>query len=575
MARIDHPPVTFGDSFVPYSEQFGDIYFSPADGLNETKTVFLQGNNLPDAWQGRSSFTIAETGFGTGLNFLATVAEFAARPGECRHLHFISVEKFPLSPDQLIDALRPWRDQLPDVVDRLIRIYPLRMPGFHRLWFSDNVTLTLIFDDAIAAFSQLHACVDAWFLDGFAPAKNPEMWQPALYQQMARLSHADTTIASFTAAGDVRRGLQDAGFAIERVSGFANKRHRIIGTVTQGQPKPPTQVPSRIAIVGAGLAGATLAQTLQRYGLACTVFDQHPHMGLNASSNRLGLINPKIDLGHDTVMDLNQSMYGFALHRIRDAVPQTVALQQCGILHAATDDTRHQRQAKVYDTLNWLPGHVTQQADGLFFPDAATVNTGLLVEALLDGINVQWDQTIDTLNQLTADFDLVIIASSEAARQFYPHLEAILRPTRGQVTFIKPLANTLPYPITAGHYVASVSPDQWVTGATFQRGRTDTSPDTLDDDENIAALKMLVPTTAEPVVTGHWAQIRYATPDHRPVLGCVAPHVQIIAGLGSHGLQYSFMLAEIMASHLCGMPMPVGADVLDLLDLHRYPAASP
>lgn len=572
MARIAHPPVTFGDSSVPYSEQFGDIYFSPEDGLNETKTVFLQGNNLPLAWQDQAHFTIAETGFGTGLNFLTTVQELARQPGQCRHLHFISVEKYPLSTEQLRQALQPWRSFFPEAVDRLIAIYPLRIPGFHRLWFNDTVTLTLIFDDALDAFTQLQADIDAWFLDGFAPSKNPGMWQSGLYQQMARLSHAGTTIASFTAAGDVRRGLQDVGFTIERVSGFANKRHRIVGQFEQGPQKPTRQIPSRVAIIGAGLAGATTAQALRRYGIDCTIFDRNSHPGLNASSNRLGLINPKIDIGRRDVLDLGQSMYGFALHRICDM--DSVDFMQNGILHLAQDDTKRQRQAKITETLDWLPEHLQQQDNGLFFPDAATVNTGRLVDTLLEDVDVKWNSPLQSLGQLTADYDLMIVASSEAAQQFYPQLDRFLRPTRGQVTFIKPLDTSLTYPITAGHYVAAVSYDMWVTGATFQRGRTDSAADPADDLENIAALRELRPVITQPEIIDHWAQIRYATPDHRPVLGCVAPNVQVIAGLGSHGLQYSFLLAEIMANQLSHMPMPVGVNVLDLLDLNRYTASA-
>ena len=187
------------------SALFDDIYFSAADGLAETRHTFLAGNDLPAAWDGRPVFTIGETGFGTGLNFLAAWTLFAetARPGQ--RLHYVSVEKYPLARDDIARALAPWAGLFGGRLGDLLRLYPLRVPGFHRVLFGDGVALTLVFDDVNDALPGLDAPrgVDAWFLDGFAPAKNPDMWTDALFAQMARLSRPGATAASFTAAGTV------------------------------------------------------------------------------------------------------------------------------------------------------------------------------------------------------------------------------------------------------------------------------------------------------------------------------------------------------------------------------------
>ncbi len=588
MRRIENPDISYNENGIPFSDNFNDIYFLPRDGVAETQTVFLQGSNLPQAWQGleghqQDNFTIAETGFGTGLNFLCTADLFQRAPGTCRHLHFISVERYPLSREQLATALLPFQAIFPQQIARLVTTYPLRIPGFHRIRFNDTISLTLIFDDAAVGFNQLDASVDAWFLDGFTPAKNPELWNDVVYQQVARLSHSKTTLASFTAAGHVRRGLQAVGFHVERQKGYSYKPHRITGHYAAGGAKQKTVAPKSVAIIGAGLMGATLAQALLRQGINCTIFDKKTGPGLNASSNQLGLMNPKIDLGHAAVNDLGQSMYGFALSMLRDMAD--IDFQQQGAFHPAIDDTKQQRQTKMLASLDWLPGHVhkvtvneTQQItglslpyDGLFFADSATVNTGKLVRQLLQDQDVRWNTAIYDLQTLQTHFDAVIIASAEAAMHLIPSCKTILQPMRGQVTFFAAPTNIiLKCPIVAGHYVTAVDDATWVTGATFQRQRTDILPDAQDDLDNMAALQMLLPSIKFGPVTGHWAQIRYTTPDRRPVLGQVAENTYTATALGSHGLQYSFILAEILAAQLSGAPLPVAQPVLRLLDLNRY-----
>jgi len=244
----------------PRSKEFDDVYFSRNDGLAETRHVFLAGNGLPDAWAGRKNFTICETGFGTGLNFLAAWKSFreTAQGGQ---LDYISVEKFPLSAMEIFEALKkvlslggedlgeggmesfmakalnaPHPNPLPTgerefgrYLFRMLERYPPRVPGFHRIVMDERVTLTLIFGDVNDAMSEIEARVDCWFLDGFKPAINPDMWNEILFQNMARLSKPGATFATFTAAGFVKRGLQAVGFTVDKVKGFGTKRDMLIG----------------------------------------------------------------------------------------------------------------------------------------------------------------------------------------------------------------------------------------------------------------------------------------------------------------------------------------------------------
>lgn len=209
--------------------QFDDVYFSAEDGLAETHHVFIKGNGLPGAWQGAERFTVAETGFGTGLNFLATWKLFAQTAEEGQALDYISFEKFPLSVEEIKEALEPWVDEFQEPMDRLLAIYPLRIPGFHRIALNECVTLTLIFDDVNEAMKKLKAKVNCWFLDGFKPSANPEMWSDTVFAQMVRLSEAGATFATFTAAGFVKRGLESRGFEVNKVPGFGSKREMLAG----------------------------------------------------------------------------------------------------------------------------------------------------------------------------------------------------------------------------------------------------------------------------------------------------------------------------------------------------------
>ncbi len=215
------------------SVQFDDVYFSAEDGLAETHHVFLKGNDLPARWQGagegKARFVVAETGFGTGLNFLATWKLFEETAEAGQALDFISFEKFPLSVAEIGEALLPWMDEFEGRVEAMLALYPLRVPGFHRLVLSERVTLTLVFDDVNEAMAQVERKVDCWFLDGFKPASNPGMWSEAVFVQMARLSKKGARFATFTSAGFVKRGLREVGFDVRKVPGFGSKWAMLVG----------------------------------------------------------------------------------------------------------------------------------------------------------------------------------------------------------------------------------------------------------------------------------------------------------------------------------------------------------
>ncbi len=220
----------------PYASAFQDVYFSSDDGLLETEYVFIQGNHLLSRWQqanfdslNRSHFTIAETGFGTGLNFLCAAKLWLKVAPVKATLHFISTEKYPLCLQDMAKALAYWPD-LNTLSQPFLTQYQALLGSTQTISLFDNrIQLTLLIGDAITRLHGIHTEIDTWFLDGFAPSKNPEMWLPALFERMAALSNAETTFATFTSAGEVRRGLMAAGFEVNKRSGFGKKREMLTG----------------------------------------------------------------------------------------------------------------------------------------------------------------------------------------------------------------------------------------------------------------------------------------------------------------------------------------------------------
>ncbi|MEQ9361019.1 MAG: tRNA (5-methylaminomethyl-2-thiouridine)(34)-methyltransferase MnmD, partial [Rhodospirillales bacterium] len=250
---------------VPCSAEFGDIYFSPKGGLGEARHVFLDGIGAPDVWRGRPRFTVGELGFGTGLNVLALWDAWRRRAAPDARLHIVSVEGFPLEPGDLAGAHTGFPELAP-LAAELRAAYPRRVSGFHRLRLDGGrVALTLLFGPVADMLEKLTACVDAWFLDGFAPRRNPEMWSDAVFRQLARLSAPGARVATFSAAGAVRRGLAAAGFAMAKRPGFAGKLECLAGRLDalpldDGDAPwyaapPPLGPGAAVAVIGGGIAG--------------------------------------------------------------------------------------------------------------------------------------------------------------------------------------------------------------------------------------------------------------------------------------------------------------------------------
>lgn len=574
MPDITHAQIDWDDQGRPHSRQYDDVYFSKNEGVEETEHVFLEQNRLRERFANLAPGTclvIGETGFGTGMNFYCAWQLFAEHaPPEAR-LHFISVEKYPLTRDDLARAVQLWPDLAP-YWQPLLEQYVAVHGGFQPFSFEDGrVTLTLLVGDVLEQLPQLDAPVDAWFLDGFAPAKNPDMWTPELFAQLARLSRPGTTLATFTTTGWVRRALIAAGFAMRKVPGIG-KKWEVMHGAFQGwpaeQPLPPGIVPwyarpalpqgSRQALViGAGLAGSATAASLAARGWQVSVLERHDAPAREASGNPQGVLYLKLSAHGTALSQMILAGFGYTRRWLQRLQPGQ-DWDACGVLQLAFDDQEAQRQAKLAEAFDSSLLQVLDQAQaeavagvalpagGLFYPEGGWVHPPALCQAQLRHPNIrllthrevielrkvkgQW-QAWDG-ERLLASAPVVVLAGAAEVRRFDACAALPLKRIRGQITRLPATeaSRALRTVVCAEGYVAPPRGDEHTLGASFDFHNDDLTPTTAEHQGNLALLDEISTDLAQrlhsaeldPAQLQGRAAFRCTSPDYLPIVGPVA-----------------------------------------------------
>ncbi|HSG02486.1 MAG TPA: bifunctional tRNA (5-methylaminomethyl-2-thiouridine)(34)-methyltransferase MnmD/FAD-dependent 5-carboxymethylaminomethyl-2-thiouridine(34) oxidoreductase MnmC [Marinobacterium sp.] len=560
----------------PRSCQFGDIYFSQEDGVAETEYVFLKANELhtrlcelPD----NSSFVIGETGFGTGLNFLCARRLFLDCAPPNARLHFISCEKYPLQTDDLKRAhsLFEKTPELSAGCEQLQQLWPPAVVGFHRLDLDDGrVQLTLLYGDAADMFSQLNARVDCWFLDGFAPSKNPDMWRDDLFTQLGRLSHAQTTLATFTAAGVVKRGLTAQGFTIEKIPGYGRKREMLraqftgSATAERLQPwlkRPPaiTGKSQRIAVVGAGLSGCSTANALARRGYQVDLYEQHEDLATEGSGNPQGALYAKLPAKptHQSRLHLAGLLYSVELLRSNRLNNGQVA-DLCGLLQLALDPKEVARFEEFVaeasypdDLVRWVSKAEASELAGtvcagpaLYFPDAGWVAPRELSRWYVDHPNIQllplrrvehlkrlsegW-----SLSQQPLTYDAVVICTAWRSELIEDWSQLGLKAIRGQTTWATQPENARLEKVVCGKgYVSPATQQLYCFGSSFVIGDQTTDLRDNEHQHNLSILAQSLPELAQQLqnrpVEGKAAQ-RAGSRDYIPIVGGLCDRKEVQA----------------------------------------------
>ncbi len=600
MPRLLLPPeLEWLPDGTPVSRQSGDVYFSAGEGLAESRAVFLAGCGLPERWQGRDRFTIAETGFGTGLNFLAAWQLWrASRPSSRSWLHFVSFEGFPLLPQDARRALSAW-PELAGLARHLLAVWPAPVPGVRQVRFADDgVTLTLHLGDIAETLPASVIEADAWFLDGFSPAKNPAMWSNALLAAIAARAAPGARIASYTVAGEVRRGLAAAGFEVAKAPGYGRKRERLEGVLG----RPPAQRPDpfaigapqpairRVAILGAGIAGAAAARALIEVGLEAVVFDPAATPAAGASGNPLALVMPRLDVGKTTEAALLIDAYLTA----RAAWASLPGTDLVDVRQEPRGDADRKRFAALLKDPPLPPEDLEALAGGgLLHKHALILRPAQLISSLLEGIEVRLGGEVDTdLHSRRvngASFDALILASGPALRRAAAWLR--LETKLGQVDYLSGLAEVPPSAIAAGTYAIAAGAER-LWGATFAVANAEEPPiiSAAASAANFLALKQLSPWWIAEAQAGRPAAragLRATTPDRLPLIGALpdgaaasgvfAPlakgisveadlpiidGVFIAGGFGSRGFTWAPWAAAILAARLAGAPAPASRAAL-------------
>lgn len=598
IGQIQYARLNWDEDGQPLSSVFGDVYFSRANGLEETRHVFLQHNQLTQRWQVLSEtahFTIAETGFGSGLNFLAAWELWLAVAPASAQLHFVSVEKFPLHKNDLVRALALW-PELQVYSQQLIDAYPCIIgEGFHRLSFMDGrIKLTLIIDDAAHGFTQLLTTpdplysryspnVDAWFLDGFAPSKNPQMWSENLFSCIHQLSKAGTTAATFSAAAIVKKGLKFAGFTLEKVAGFGRKREMLKALMPANKqdyfyPQPAyksaTPFPSpwsintnstvhakkQAIIIGAGLAGCTSARALAERGWKITLLERNNTIASEASGNPQGVLYAKLSHKEEAQAAFNlaslQFAHAFYSSRWADIGERSGVLQ---LAHCASEQLLHTQLREKFSSANELVQFVSAAqaseiagiplaVDALYFPNAGWINPAKLCAQLIKHplINVITDTTALDIeyegedwcinNNTELQAPVVIIANARDAQRFKYIQHLPIKSIRGQITYL-PVTGTskeIKTVICSEGYIAPAKDGIHCTGATFNLKEESTALRAEDHQTNLENLREPLQGMAD-----EWESLdkhsldgrvafRCTLPDYLPAVGPVADDISML-----------------------------------------------
>lgn len=564
--ELDFAKVEWGEDGLPRSPLFDDVFHSTSGAVGQCEHVFIDGNGLSQRWHGTKRFAIGELGFGSGLNFLVTAQAWMQQAQPDQTLHYCAIEQHPWT---IRDS-----ERLYAMLDRHFVLQSEWLACLHQLRVGSNrfvlakgrIHLTVHIGDVAAVLPLMRGRVDAWYLDGFNPRTNEDMWAPELYRMLYEQSAAGTTLASWCCAGHVRRGLRDAGFDVSKRAGFANKRE-MLSAVKPGQVVSRPQF-GRVQVVGAGVAGAWLARELAERGVRVEVYDRAHGPGRGASGMPMLVIRP------------------FARHRDTPTARFFWQAASFAVARTASLQLHSWVEAPVWRAFYDEPPH--------WLEPAGWCDGRELCAELLDhpAITCFWNRDIPSADGWSCRREPTFFCTASSSGTVLGG-DGMVRPIRGQQSLWRDNQGQLgTHSPRVGDCVAAQAPEGLYFGATHRPGdeSTDVHPlEALEYGRNLPT----PPTTDDLKEMSHWTGTRHQSRDRLPCCG-PAPYAEAMvtdakeAGKasvadipaqaqvwlnlahGSRGATSAVLCAAMLADQIEDLPAPVLANEADALDPRRF-----
>ncbi len=596
--NLINPKFSISSKLGIYSKSYNDIYFDKLNGPKETEHVYLNTNNLSKKFKNKQKFVIAEIGFGTGLNFLLTWKLWKENRKTNGSLTYISFENAPLSKKDIERVYKKFK-KLDGYSSLLLKNIPERCKSTHRIFIKDdNINLILIYDD-ITSLINFNFKADTWFLDGFSPKKNPLVWTDKLFKQLYNFTNLDGSLSTFSVAGNIRRGLLNAGFKVSKVSGHGKKKE-----ISYAVKKIPISIKQYnfsceknidpVAIIGSGISGASIAYALRKRNIECFIIDKSYKIANGASGNKLALQMPKLTMDDSPygLLSLEAFLYSRKIAKNLNAIPTSDGLVL--IPSRYRDIIKFKKLLENnwplnllnnnYNKLNFLKfiNHIYMKSSGIVDNSKFIQNLLKDVEFISkfdvkkifskDGFNIIVDKFGNRLKAKT-----VIWANGFEMTNLSQNLP--INPISGQVTYLKAneLSSNLKINFSYGHHFSQAFKGYHQIGASFNRN-ANTYFREIDQNANINSIPKFLKKNIFYNITesGHRVSVRASTKDRMPFFGDLSSltgkksnNIYILGGMGAWGFVYAPFYAELLVTKIINDQQVINSKLEKLLTIER------
>ena len=563
--QLETPMFTVDDAGVAQSQRFGDIYASRAGATAQAQDVYLAGVDLPGRWQHQKLHTVLELGFGLGGNFLATLNAWRNDPNACAQLDYVAIEGYPISAADFAQLTPNQHPMIAELAARWPGAEAGPEPGFHCIEFDQGrVRLILVFWDVLKALVELNIRADSVYLDGFSPAKNPEMWSTPVLTGVRRLLKPDARLASYSVAGALRGDLTALGFNVARKPGFAEKKQRLEASLPIAPAVMQAERPKSIAIIGAGIVGLALADKLCRAGFAVTLFERGNAPGNGASGVPAALVHPPSGAA-------DSFEFGIQSHAHRYARQCIAELEAAGFDAGFTPLSIFE-QRKNGRTLTHLAGGWLRAACLLSALETVALSTGKLTFLRNTCVHSLRPNGLGATLEFAGQhqhFEAVVMCNGIAAAELVPTLA--LRPVTGQVERVHDL--TLPkisHAYCGQSNIIPMAQHYWCVGNSYERGVIADAPKTRIRTQLLQSAGVVLNDPEFERFDGScvsWVGTRVESNLRLPLIGELYPGVWLNTAHSSKGFITGFFAAEIISAALVGRSHSIPQRLIDAVAL--------